>query len=73
MERILLTLLASLLLLGGLLQVLAWGLGIIFGTFTRAEQVAGMGIFVFGGGFYLLASAIVLYIRKHIASTSAAA
>lgn len=63
MEKNLLMVFAWLLLLGGLLLMLTWVLAVVFGDRLPIE----IGVAVIGGGLYLLASAIVLYIRKQVA------
>jgi hypothetical protein len=67
MDKTLLGLLVWLLFLGGLFGM-AMGMARFFGGSSPAEY----GIMGIGGGFYLLASAIVIYIRHRVAGPAAA-
>ena len=64
MEKNLLTILTWLFFLGGVFGMVM-GFVKFFGGGTPAEY----GVMGIGGGFYLLACAIVLYIRKRIPSS----
>ena len=64
MEKNLLTILVWLFFLGGLFGMVM-GVVKFFGGGTPAEY----GVMGIGGGFYLLASVLVLYIRKRVASS----
>jgi hypothetical protein len=63
MDRNLLGLLVWLLFLGGLFGMVV-GILKFFGSGSPAEY----GVMGIGGGFYLLASAIVIYIRRRVST-----
>ncbi len=59
MEKTLLTLLMWLFFLGG-----AFGMAMGFSKFFSGASPAEYGVMGIGGGFWLLSSAIVIYIRR---------